>query len=236
MSHLARIEVPGVFHLVEQRVRHELPPLSRIHERVLYIILLRHCLREYGVQLCGHNVLPRRVLLALIPERPGTIGRALWDASRLFVGWSNLRYRRYTPLWGGTYRCCPFADEVAWAVMRYVDLALVLAGGDSPAARRTWSSAAEHAGECGSFLTAPRDRLPAAEHWRAWLESPQDGEFVLALEQCLRTGKPFGPFPFVRKVEQACGRHLRSAGLKSDLLAWRTPLSAESTGGSTPPR
>jgi len=37
--------------------------------------------------------------------------------------------------------------------------------------------------------------------------------FVQALELCLRTGKPFGPFPFIRKVEQACGRHIRPACL-----------------------
>jgi len=36
---------------------------------------------------------------------------------------------------------------------------------------------------------------------------------VQALELCLRTGKPFGPFPFVRRVEEACGRRVRPACL-----------------------
>ena len=44
-----------------------------------------------------------------------------------------------------------------------------------------------------------------AQRARDEKESPKNERFVQALELCLRTGKPFGPFPFVRKVEEACG-------------------------------
>ena len=213
MSHIARVEVPGAFHLVEQRLRSGQPPLSRFPERILSLLMLHHCLRERGVQLCGYNFLPRRTLLVLIPAQAGAIGRAIFDADLMFAGLAKLIRHRFTPLWEGTYKCCPFSDDVIWSVLRYVDMASVRAYDTWPFARRALSSAAEHTGQTGGYLTVLIDRLPPVEQWRAWLESPQDREFVLALEQCLRTGKPFGPFSFVRKVEQACGRRLRPASL-----------------------
>jgi hypothetical protein len=131
----------------------------------------------------------------------------------MFAGLPKLLHHRSTPLWDGPYNCCAFADGVIWPVLRYVDMASVRASDTWPFARHALSSAAEHAGQIGGYVTAPLDRLPPVEQWRAWLESPQDRKFVLALEQCLRTGKPFGPFSFVRKVERACGRRLRTASL-----------------------
>ena len=205
--------MPGAFHLVEQRLRSGLPPFSRFPERTMSMLMLRHCLRERGVQLCGYNFLPRRTLLVLIPAQTGAIGRAIFDADFILAELARRTRRRSTPLWEGTYKCCPFSDDVIWPVLRYVDMASVRAGDTWPLARQALSSAAEHTGQPGGFVAAPLDRLPPVEGWSAWLELPQDKKLVFALEQCLRTGKPFGPFPFVREVEQACGRRLRPACL-----------------------
>jgi hypothetical protein len=219
MSHIARVEVPGMFHLVEQPVRSELRLQSRLIERRLSAVMYRHYLGGQGVQLCGFNFLPSRTLLVLVPARRGAIGRAMYDADHMFAGLSRHIHHRSMRHWEGPYNCCPFSDEAAWSVLRYVDMASVRPSETWPFAPRAFSSAAEHASQTRWCLTAPLDRLPATERWRAWLKLPQDKKLVIALKQCLRTGKPFGAFPFVRKVEKACGRRLRSAGLNSVLFA-----------------
>jgi len=45
---------------------------------MMSLLMLRHCLRECGVQLCGYSFLPKRSLLVLVPACPGAIGRAVY--------------------------------------------------------------------------------------------------------------------------------------------------------------
>jgi hypothetical protein len=199
---------------VEQRVRRDLRVPLEFHDRYLLLVTLHGSLYMCGVWLCAYNILPDRVLLALIPERPRAIGLAIADADRSFVRRFNEIHHQVAPLWQSRYHSCPFADEVARPVLRYVDRASVRTGDGKPFDPHALSSATEHAGFLThGLLTAPPEWLPHTADWRAFIESPEDEMFVQALELCLRTGKPFGPFPFVRKVEQACGRHVRPACL-----------------------
>jgi hypothetical protein len=162
--------MPGVYHMVEQRLRGDLPARS-CYERGACLVLLSSCLREHEVSLCAYNTLPRRTLLVLIPARSGAIGRGIACADRMLAGLYGAAHHRFTPLWEDKYNCCPFADEVAWSVMRYVDQALARG---NPRLVGNWAvnSAVEHASGISGFLTAPRDRLPSAEDWRSCLDSP----------------------------------------------------------------
>ena len=203
-----------MLHLVEQRVRRELRAPVEFHDRHLCLATLHGSLYKYGIQLCGYNILSDRVLLAVIPQHPLAISLALMNADHNFTRRFNEIHNQVAPFWQSRYDCCPFANEVAWRVLRYVDVASVRMGDGKPFDPHAWSSAAEHAGLVSQgLLTAPPARLPNPAGWHAFLESPEDERFVLALELCLRTGKPFGPFPFVRKVEQLCGRRIRPACL-----------------------
>jgi hypothetical protein len=214
VSHYARIEVPGTFHLVEQRVCHDPHAQMEIGDRELSLATLHASIHRYGIQLCGYNVLSDRVLLALIPARPRTIGLALLNADRTFVGRFNQIHSRVAPFWQHTYNCCPFSDDVAKSVLRYVDVASVRTCDSRPGDGPGLNSADEHGGLLTrGVLTAMPGRLPPTGTWHAWLESSEDKRFVRALEQCLRTGKPFGSFPFVRKVELSCGHRARPACL-----------------------
>lgn len=214
MSHVARVEIPGAYHLVEQRVRRDLRASLEFHERHLCLAALHGSIYKYGIQLCGYNILSDRVLLAVIPERPRAIGLALMDADRSFVRRFNKIHHQVAPFWQRSYRSCLVAENVTWPVLRYIDAASVQSGIRDPFDPRSLSSAAEHAGLPASrFLTAPRRRLPDPAAWRGYLSGREDEAFLHALELCLKTGKPFGPFPFVRKVEGACGRRVRPACL-----------------------
>jgi hypothetical protein len=221
-----------MFHLVEQRVRRDLPVPLEFHDRLQALAAFHGSIRKYGLELCACHVLSDRVLLAVIPAYPHAIGLALTNASQNFARRFNEIHGRVAPVWQGRYGCCPFAKEVAWPVLRYVDLASVPTDGGGPFDPRALGSAAEHAGVVAhGLLTAPLGRLPNPLIWRAYLESPQDERLVQALELCLRTGKPFGPFPFVRKVEQACGRRIRPAclnwpGLFDDVPTYRAGVDS----------
>jgi hypothetical protein len=214
MSHVARVEIPGTFHLVEKRVRRDLRATVEFHDRHLALATLHGSLYKFGIQLCGYSILSDRVLLAVVPPSPRAIGLALLNADHNFVRRFNEIHHQVAPFWQRMYNCCPFADEVARPVLRYVDTASVRAGEDGPFDPHVLNSAAEHAGLVSrGLLTARPGRLPQPASWSAFLETSDDERFVQALELCLRTGKPFGPFPFIRRVEQLCGRRIRPACL-----------------------
>jgi len=214
MRHMPRFEVPGAFHLVEQRVRGGQSSLKEFHDRHLSLAMIHGSIYKYGIQLGGYNILSDRVLLVLIPKQPDAIRLALMDAGRSPVRRPDEIHHRASPFWERGYCACPFADEVAWRVLRYVDMASVRVRGGEPLDRHALNSAAEHAGFLThGLLTAPPERLPNPAVWDVYVGSPEDEKFVQALELCLRTGKPFGPLPFVRKVEEARGCRVRSSCL-----------------------
>jgi len=203
MGHARRPEVPGLMHLVELRIRGGQPGPEEFHTRLLAMAMLHGSIYKCGIQLWGYNVLSNRVLLVLVPGRPSAISLALMNAVHSSVSF-----------WERRYSVCTCADELAWRVMRHVDLVSVPDGGD-PLDPHVLSSAAEHAGLVRhGLLTAPPERLPSPMAWRAFLFAPEDKQFAQALELCLRTGKPFGPSSFVRRVEEACGRSVGSPCLK----------------------
>ena len=202
MSQIPHFELPGVLHLVELQVRTGQTGPNESRCRLVAIATLHGSIFKHGIQLWGYNILSDRVLLVVVPLRPHVIGPAL----------TEVRHRAL-PFWDRGYLACPFADEVAWRVLRYVDWASVNDGGD-PLDPHALNSAAEHAGFLRhGLLTAPPERLPSPMAWRAFLFSHEDEQFVQALEFCLRTGTPLGPLSFVRKVEEACGRRVPPSGL-----------------------
>jgi hypothetical protein len=203
-AHARRPEVPGSLHLVAFRIRSVQPGPEEFHTRLLAMAMLHGSIYRCGIQLWGYNVLSDRVLLALVPGRPSAISLILMNAAHGSISF-----------WERRYSVCPCADELAWRVLRYVDLESVPDGGD-PLDPHALNSAAEHAGLVRyGLLTAPPERLPDPMAWRAFLFSHEDDQFVQALELCLQTGRPFGPPQFVRRVVQACGRSVRSSCLGS---------------------
>jgi hypothetical protein len=212
-------------------VRRDLHVPLEFHDRYLSLAILHGSIRKYGLYLCGYSILSDRMLLVVIPSQPRVIGAALVNADSCFVRRFNEIHHRVSPFWQQGYCSCSFAAEVAWRVLRYVDTASERNGGDDPFGPHSLCSAAEHAGLLPrAHLTAPPARLPRPEEWRAFLETPEDQEFVRALELCLRTGKPFGPFPFVRRVEEACGRRVRPS-----CLAWPGLFDSAKWKGSVEP-
>jgi len=125
MSHVARVEIPGAYHLVEQRVRRDLRAPLEFHERHLCLAAFHGSIFKYGIRLCGYNILSDRLLLAVIPEHPRAISLAMMNAAHNFVRRFNEIHHRVAPLWQNRYYICPFADELAPPVLRYVDRASV---------------------------------------------------------------------------------------------------------------
>jgi hypothetical protein len=214
VSHSYRLEVPGAFHLVELQVRGGQTGVNEFRSRQLAIAALHGSIFECGIQLWGYSVLSDRVLLVVVPFGAHAIGRALMNADRRFVRRFSSAHYQALPFWERGYSVCPLADEVAWRVLRYVDRVSMPDGSD-PLDPYAPNSAAEHAGLVKhGLLTAPPECLPSPVAWPVFLCSPEDEDFGQALEFCLRTGKPFGPLPFVRRVEDVCGRRVGSCSLK----------------------
>jgi len=215
MNHNPRIEVPGLFHLVERRIRRGRPALNEFRDRHLSLATIHGSMYKHGIQICGYNILPDRVLLVLVPKTPDAIGPALADADRPPVRPYDEFHHPVSPSWERDYLACPFPDEVSWRVLRYVDMASVRVSGGDPLDRHALNSAVEHAGLARhGLLTAPPERMPNQAAWPIFVGTPEDERFMQVLELCLRTGRPFGPLSFAQKAEEACGRRVRSACLE----------------------
>jgi len=199
-----------LFHLVERRIRRGRPALNEFRDRHLSLATIHGSMYKHGIQICGYSILPDRILLVLIPNEPETIGLALSDADRTPVRPYNEFHHPVSPSWERDYLACPFADEVSWRVLRYVDMASVRVSGGDPLDRHALNSAVEHAGLARhGLLTAPPERMPNQAAWPIFVGTPEDEKFTQVLELSLRTGRPFGPMSFAHKVEEACGRRVR---------------------------
>lgn len=152
-----------MFHLVELCIRSDSRSAAEFRDRHLTFTTLYGSIYKHGIMLCGYNVLSDRVLLVVIPWHHH-ISQALFNASYSLFRRFNEIHHQVAPFWQGRYSSCPFADEVAWPVLRYVDWASERGDVCDPFDPCALNSAAEHAGiRSRAMLTAPPERLPHPE-------------------------------------------------------------------------
>lgn len=172
MARLPRLVVPGLAHLVVQRVLHGCTPFADASGRRLCLAALREALAGAPVRLHAFALRDDALLLLLTPATSEALARAMQALGRRHVAAYNRVHGRRGTLWSGRFGSAPL--EPGDTVLRALAM-LEAAGSDA-----TVSSAAHHLGrQREPWLHDPPEYWQLGntpfERERAWAERLAQG-------------------------------------------------------------
>lgn len=205
MARIARIVLPRQPHLVSQGSSKAI--FSTEQRRQSYLEVLAASAATYRVKLLAWSVLPRRVLLVIVPPSADAMGNFMRVAHARFT--RRLRAAGFKgEATGGRFSSCPLDGPSALDAVKFVESAPVGEGlADSPM-KYAFSSAAHHVSENGDLSADQAAILSSVGDWKAWHRQPLPTERAEYLAMRMRTGKPAGSAEFVRRLERRVGMNL----------------------------
>ena len=208
MARLARVVVPGTPHHVTQRGNRREDVFFSDADRQKYLMLLLDRSQQYGLSVLAYCLMSNHVHLIVVPEQADSLGRAMRTLNSAYAAYVNRRQGYCGHLWQGRFYSCPMDDEHLWTAIRYVERNPVRAKMARRAQDYPWSSAAGHCRLRNDPIIAeglPQPRWMS--DWSSWLAG-EDAEQVAEIRVRTRTGRPWGPGEFIRKLEALLDRSL----------------------------
>jgi putative transposase len=213
MARIARVIAEGLPHHITQRGNGRQVVFDDLHDRRVYLKLLRRYTEEHDVRIWAWCLMTNHVHLLAVPYNVPGLARALGRIHSEYARYRNARLSSCGHLWQARYYSCPVDESGAWPVMAYIERNPVRAGLVESAADFPWSSARAHIANHDDHgfleMSAWRKQYDASR----WREALQIGLEEEALRERLRaatlTGRPFGSAEFIERLEGAANRTLR---------------------------
>ncbi len=132
MARLARLEVPGLAHLVILRSNGGQVAFVDRLDRQTFLAALAEAASTSAVQVHAYALLATEVQLLLTPAEPGALGRMVQGLGRRYVSAYNRRHGRAGTLWDGRFRAAVVEPgPLRLAALQLVDTACSEAGSTS---------------------------------------------------------------------------------------------------------
>jgi len=160
------------------------------------------------------------VHLLAIPLKKEDFAAILGEAHRKYTTLINIREKWKGHLWQGRFGSFPLDERHLFNAVRYIERNPVRAGLVKTAEQYAWSSARGHLRLWADPLLREPGLLLDFGNWRDYLRKEEDEKFISDLRSHERTGRPFGPESFEKKLEERTGRTIRKkkAGRKKSGL------------------
>ena len=156
MPRLARLIIPGVALHVIQRGHDRRACFREGTDRMVYLALLRDCLKKSGCALHAYCLMTNHVHLLLTPPDGKACATLTRNLGQRYVQYFNRRYGRTGTLWEGRpHSCLVDSARYVLATYRYIELNPVRAGMAATAATYEWSSHAANAGRVDDPAVSP---------------------------------------------------------------------------------
>lgn len=230
MPRKRRVVLPGVLHHLTQRGNNRRDVFYDDADRVLYLSLLTHYAREYGMELLGYCLMTNHIHLLARPRVPSSFAKALGRTHCDYARWLHTRRRESGHLWQNRFFSCPIEPDFTWAVLAYIERNPVRASLVKQAEFWPWSSAREHLGSRHSEWLS-LDVWSNTWTPRSWRAALQDGIAEAALQsrmqEATQAGRPLGGLNFIQECETRSGVPLQKQKpgpkVKSAAYAMTTP-------------
>lgn len=173
MARMKRIVVPGYPHHVVQRGVRSMDVFFSNADREEYLNLLREQSVKSGVRYLGYCQMTNHIHLLAIPEKEGSLAKAIGEAHRHYTRMINFRENVRGFLFQGRFSSCPvYTDSYLFASIRYIEKNPVKAKMTKYPWDYKWSSAAFHCGEVASDpLVSNSCFVSAVTNWREFLST-----------------------------------------------------------------
>lgn len=211
MPRIARIVVPGCAHHVTHRGNRRGDVFFHDGDRDVYRDLLLDAARRYALDVWAYCWMSNHVHLVVVGHTPESLARAIGNSHRRYSRFVNRRNGWSGHLWSNRFYSTPLDPASSFRAARYVELNPVRAGLVAEAVDYPWSSARAHVlGEPDPLLSPQRPFPGAGADWADWLRRGVTPEHLETLRANTSTGRPTGSPEFVRQLEEALGRRLRT--------------------------
>ncbi len=180
------------------------------NDRLVYLGLLQQYAKQQRLAILGYCLMPNHVHLIAVPEREGSLRRALRNIHGRYAAYLNARQASSGHVWQGRYYSCPMDDDRLWTALRYVERNPVRAAMVRDAADFPWSSARIHLGGGwdGLIDLAPWSERWTLAEWREFLSATEFERESEALRRSTHSGRPLGSAQFVEHLEARLARPL----------------------------
>ena len=217
MARQARGALPGVPHLVTQRVQ-EGQSLARDDvDYQLLLDVLRSASRENRVAVHAYALCPQDWWLLVTPTTENGLSLMVQSLGRRYVAAFNRRHGRQGSLWAGRYRSCVIASA-----QDLLDCMVLVESPHQtervgPATSLTWSSAMHHLGlrqdplvaEHAQFWTLGNTPFDRDAAWKLRLEAGLASDRKRQLAESVNKGWALGSPEDVLRLQQQTDRRLQ---------------------------
>jgi putative transposase len=209
MARLARVVAPNLPHHVIQRGVRSMAIFATDEDREGYVTLLAEFAGRYKLGIWAWCLMTNHVHLVVVPERKDSLARAVGEAHRRYTRRINLREAVRGHLFQERFHSFPIqADGHLLAVVRYVERNPMRAKMVVHAEDYSWSSARYHVAGRVDRLVKSSPIRGMVKDWRRFLRGDEARTEVDTIRQHVRTGRPWGATPWVKKLEGRLGRPL----------------------------
>jgi putative transposase len=187
---------------------------------MVYLVLLRDCLKKSGCALHAYCLMTNHVHLLLTPQDEKACGVMTRRLGQRYVQYFNGRYGRRGTLWEGRpYSCVVDSPRYVLACHRYIELNPVRAGMVDGAAAYKWSSHEANAGRMEDALLSPHVEYvalgndgPARLHaYRQLFATGDDPDFLTEIRDATNGGYPLMGNEMKSRLSAVSKRRLQRA-------------------------
>jgi putative transposase len=209
MARLARVVIPGLPHLVTQRVNGRARAFFGDEDYSFYRDLLFASCEAAGVEIWAYVLMPSHVHLILKPDDADGLRRALAPVHRRYAGHIHERRRRSGHFWRSRFAAVAMDEEYLAAAFRYVALNPVRARLVARPQDWRWSSARAHLRRRDDKIAPVAPALDRYPRFGDLLKSPATPDLFKRLREAESIGRPVGDETFLDRLERLTGRSLK---------------------------
>lgn len=208
MPKFARLVVPDCPHHIIQRGNRRQKVFFSDSDKELYLKLIKRHGDRTGISFLAYCLMENHVHMIAVPKVKESFAKGIGEAHRKYTNIINIREDWKGYLWQGRFISFALDERSLYAAVRYVERNPVRIGIVQKAEDYPWSSAGAHVFKKKDLLLSEQVQFLKIDDWVAYIRDPDDETFIEQIQQHEKTGRPFGPDDFLRKLEEKTGRKI----------------------------
>jgi putative transposase len=209
MPRISRAVAIGYPHHVLQRGNYRQPIFGEDIDYLQYLHWLEEYSKKFSLKIWAYCLMSNHVHYVAVPMKENSLGKTFNFLHMKYSLYFNQKRNLRGHLWQGRFYSCILDNRHVYAAVRYVENNPVRANLVDRAYDYAWSSARYHVyKEANPILADECYLIKNTADWLAYLMEKDNEALVNNILKSMKTGRPCGDEPFVRRIEELLKRKL----------------------------
>jgi putative transposase len=209
MPRISRAVAVGYPHYATQRGNYRQIVFEEDRDYLLYLQWLKEYAKKYFLKVWAYCLMSNHVHFVCVPHENDSLSKTFNALNMRYSQYFNQKKEIKGHLWQGRFYSCILDERHAYEAIRYVENSPVRAKIVKRADDYLWSSARSHVyKEANPILEDECYLIKNTDDWLAYLMEKDDEALVNNIREKMKTGRPCGDEPFVRRIEELLKRKL----------------------------